>query len=128
MQIDAKKLSIGFSELLLICVVLSILVSFYYFYVKKEFNFIVEVPCDQTKESCFHRDCSKPDDCPPNGLSEFKRYSLNAVDFNKCKDENCSDVCARGEIKCVPVACSEDKDTGESCSFRADPAPNKELR
>ncbi len=101
---------------LLACAFISIAVSFYFFYYKKDYEFIVEVSCDPAKETCFQRDCTNPDDCPPNGLSDFKRYSLNAGDFSKCENENCSIACETGIIKCKPIQCTEDLDVGESCS------------
>ncbi len=100
---------------LIACCVISVITSFYFFYYKKDFNFIVEVSCDKSQETCFERDCSNPDDCPPNGLSDFKRYSLNANDFKSCQNEDCTTVCENGEIKCTPVECTENPDTGETC-------------
>jgi hypothetical protein len=94
----------------------AIFCAFYFFYYKKDYNFIVEVACDPLKETCFQRDCSNPDDCPPNGLSNFKRYSLNAGDFKMCANEDCANVCETGIIKCEPVKCVENAEVGESCS------------
>jgi len=91
--------------------------AFYFFYFKKDYDFIVEVACDPSKEICFQRDCSNPDDCPPNGLSDFKRYSLNAGDFSKCLNEDCTNACETGTIKCEPIICVEDLEVGESCSI-----------
>src|SRR3989338_11661634 len=85
------------------CCIIAVLVSFYFFYYKKDYDFIIEVPCDVVKEQCFQRDCSNPDDCPPNGLSDFKRYSLKARDFKLCENEDCAKVCECGIIKCEPV-------------------------
>jgi hypothetical protein len=90
--------------------------AFYFFYFKKDYEFVVEVSCDITQETCFQRDCTNPDDCPPNGLSDFKRYTLNAGDFQKCENGDCKIACEAGTIKCEPVECSEDLDVGESCS------------
>ncbi len=115
MENEQKKPKTWLMQTLIICCLLSIVVSFYFFYYKKDFDFIVEVTCDKTKETCFERDCSNPDDCPPNGLSDFKRYSLKASDFDKCKNEDCASVCASGEIKCTAVKCEPDTETGESC-------------
>lgn len=89
--------------------------SFYFFYYKKDYDFIVEVPCDSTKETCFVRDCSEADVCPPNNLSSFKRYSLKAADFKMCTNEDCTQVCETGAIKCELQACVEDVEVGESC-------------
>ena len=94
------------------------LYSFYTFYYKKNYNFVVEVTCDTTKETCFQRDCSNPDNCPPNKLSDFKRYIIKASDFNMCKNEDCATVCESGIIKCEPIKCVENLDDGESCSVQ----------
>ncbi len=102
---------------LLLCSLATIAVSFYFFYYKKDYEFIVEVPCDISIEGCFQRDCSNPDDCPPNGFSDFKRYSLNAADFSYCKDEDCSKACQGGQIQCTLIECEENIEAGESCSY-----------
>jgi hypothetical protein len=99
----------------------SIAVSFYFFYYKKDYKFVVEVPCDISKEICFQRDCSNPDDCPPNGLSDFKRYSLNAGDFKNCENEDCANACETETIKCELIECAEDEIMGESCSSPESP-------
>jgi hypothetical protein len=99
-----------------IIVFLSVIVScFYFFYFKKNYNFIIEAPCDSTQEECFIRDCTNSDDCPLNGLAEFKRFSLKASDFKYCPEENCAEVCENGEIKCEQLECVEDEIMGESC-------------
>src|SRR3989339_642281 len=90
--------------------------AFYFFYYKKDYDFIVEVACDTAKGVCFQRDCSNPDNCPPNGLSDFKRYSLNARDFKMCENEDCAIACETGIIKCEPIECAKDLTTGESCN------------
>ncbi len=90
--------------------------SFYSFYFKKNYDFVVETACDPTMEACFQRDCSNPDDCPPNGLSDFKRYTLSAGDFKECANEDCSSACSTGLIKCEQLECTPDDFLGESCS------------
>jgi hypothetical protein len=105
-----------FLYLLLACCLVTIGVSFYFFYFQKDYDFVVEVPCDPAKETCVQRDCSNPDDCPPNSLSDFKRYTLNAGDFKMCENEDCENVCETGSIECEPIECVEDPIYGESCS------------
>ncbi len=90
--------------------------AFYFFYYQKNYDFIVEVACDSATETCFQRDCSNPDDCPPNGLSDFKRYSLSAGDFKMCESEDCTNACESGTIKCEQIECTEDEIMGETCS------------
>lgn len=120
-----EKKSNWFLWLIGISCLVVIFVAFYFFYYKKDYNFIVEVACDTSKETCFQRDCSNPDDCPPNGLSDFKRYSLNANDFKICGNENCTEVCESGSIKCQPIKCTENLDAGESCSSLELPKNNE---
>lgn len=96
---------------------LAIFCAFYFFYYKKNYDFIVEVPCDVSKEVCFQRDCSNPDDCPANELSDFKRYSLKARDFQFCENEDCTSACENGKIECELLECVEDIEFGESCSL-----------
>lgn len=117
-----KKPNSWLMQTLVACCFIAIAVSFYFFYYKKDYKFIVEVACDTTKETCFQRDCTNPDDCPPNGLSDFKRYSLNAGDFSKCENEDCTNACETGTIKCKPIECTVDEILGESCSVTETPA------
>ena len=115
MSEEDKKIN-WFLWLISVSCLATIVVSFYFFYFKKDYNFIVESPCDASKEECFQRDCTNPDDCPPNELSSFKRYSLNANDFQKCANEDCTQACESGAIKCEKIKCVENSDVGETCS------------
>ena len=119
------KKSNWFLWLIGISCLIAVIISFYFFYFKKDYDFIVEVACDPSRETCFQRDCSNPDDCPPNGLSDFKRYSLNAKDFKTCENEDCTKVCETGLIKCESVECTEDEEVGESCSTLETPTNNQ---
>lgn len=112
-----KKILTPFTIVNIIFFISTILSCFYFFYIKKDFNFIVETTCNKTMEECFVRDCTNPDDCPPNGLEEFKRYSLNANDFKYCKNEDCLNACENKQIPCENISCVEDPEIGESCSF-----------
>lgn len=96
-----------FLNVLFGCVLVAIGVSFYNFYFKKNYDFIVETPCDTESEICFYRDCeNNPDICPPNELSYYNQFTIRARDFKYCKDENCKDACKSGEIKCVETMCT----------------------
>ncbi len=88
--------------------ILVILSSFYFFYFKKKFDFIIETNCNPETETCFHRDCTNPDDCPPNGFSNYNKYYLRASDFKACGiNEDCTEACANGKIKCSKIECTE---------------------
>jgi hypothetical protein len=100
---------------IVLCCAVAVAVSFYSFYFNKNYDFIVETACDPAKEECFERDCTNPDDCPPNGLSDFKRYSLNAGDFKMCENEDCTLACETALIECIQLECVEDPEWGEYC-------------
>ncbi len=90
--------------------------AFYFFYFKKNYDFVVEVSCDITQETCFQRDCNNPDDCPMNELSSFKRYHIRAADFPACKNEDCTLACESRVINCEPEVCVDNIETGDYCS------------
>lgn len=115
-EVKPKKLLTPFTFLNIILFLAVIANSFYFFYIKKDFDFIVETVCDPTLEQCLLRDCTNPDDCPPNGLQEFKRYTLNANDFKYCENEDCKTVCESGQVQCEIIPCIEDEEYGETCS------------
>ena len=77
------------------------------FLVREEYDFFVEAPCDSTQEICFVRDCSNPDDCPPNGLSEYTIFKIKAADFNQCADGTCKKECAFNSISCERIVCGD---------------------
>lgn len=113
---ESKKESKWFIVFIVLSVVAVIASSFYTFYFKKNYDFIIETSCDPSLEVCFERDCTNPDDCPPNGLSNFKRFSLNANDFSKCTNEDCTESCMTGLIECVQLECVPDPIYGETCT------------
>lgn len=115
-EVKPKKLLTPFTILNIILFFAVIINSFYFFYFKKDFNFIVETACDTTVEQCIIRDCTNPDDCPPNGLQEFKRYTLNANDFKYCTNEDCKLACESNQIQCEIIPCEENEEYGETCS------------
>lgn len=113
---ESKKLFSPFSVFALFVFLLTIVSNFYFFYFKKDYDFIVETHCDSDLEQCFERDCTNPDDCPANGLSTFKRYSLKANDFQFCENEDCTEVCENEKIVCEQIECEPDPEFGESCT------------
>ena len=112
---EIKKVHNVFLYMILVSCLLVVGYSFYGFYIQKDFNFIVEVSCDPSMKTCFERDCSDPDMCPPNGLSVFNRYTIKASDFAMCTNEDCSRACEEGTIDCKPVGCSVYEGMGEVC-------------
>lgn len=97
-----------FLYILLAGVLIAIISSFYFFYFKKDYDFIVEIKCNPETETCFYRDCeSSPDDCPPNNLSYYNEYTLKAKDFKACANEDCTEACVTGVIECVKNECTD---------------------
>ncbi len=87
--------------------------NFYKYYYSKNFDYLVEAPCNPASEICFERDCSNPDECPPNGLAVYKQYYVKAYDFSRCSDSSCLRECAEGIISCRDIPC--DQDGGDTC-------------
>ncbi|MFA6273775.1 MAG: hypothetical protein WC662_01310 [Candidatus Paceibacterota bacterium] len=95
---------------------ITIFVSFYAFYFKKDYDFFVETQCDPEVETCFFRDCeASPDDCPPNGFSYYNEYTISAKDFSKCENEDCTEACSTGLIQCEKTECTEQDLVDEIC-------------
>lgn len=104
----------GFLTLLVVVLAAPVISSFYKYYYLKDYNFIIEAECDSKKEICFTRDCSNPDECPPNGLSEYKEFYIKAYDFAKCTDDYCTEECKNGTIQCEQIEC--DSEAGDDCT------------
>ena len=97
-----------FLYLLLGCIFIAIASSFYFFYIKKDYDFFVETKCNPETETCFFRDCEgSPDICPPNNLSYYNQYTIKARDFKSCLNEDCTDVCNNKTIDCIKTECTE---------------------
>jgi hypothetical protein len=101
--------------ILIVVMVLSVIVSnFYKFFVIKDYDFVIEVPCDPTQSLCFFRYCDG-DDCPPNNLEVYRIFSLNAADYEVCKDGTCLTECSIGKISCTETMCNEAN--SDSCVY-----------
>lgn len=89
--------------------------TFYKYLYTKNYDYLIEASCDSTIEQCFVRDCENdPDSCPPNSLSVYTQYYVNAEDFNHCADNSCQKECESGAIQCERIMC--DTEAGDSCS------------
>ncbi len=82
--------------------------NWYHFFYAKNFDYLIEASCDPASEVCFFRDCENdPDSCPPNELSYYKSYYVNAGDFAECSNNSCSPECETGTIACTLIPCGE---------------------
>lgn len=101
----SNKISHGLNFLVVLILVVPIFTSIYKFYLTKNYNFLIEAECDSTTTTCFTRDCSNPDDCPPNGFSEYREYYIKAYNFAQCKNNSCLIECLHGEVECIENIC-----------------------
>jgi hypothetical protein len=97
-------------------------VAFYFFYLQKDYDFIVETKCDHESETCFYQDCSIEGNCPPNNLTYYNEYTISAKDFSACANEDCTQACKEGAIECVKTECT-DNDLEEGTCVAAEPPP-----
>jgi hypothetical protein len=96
---------------LLLSVVAVILASGFRFLIKKDYNFLVETQCDPAAETCFVRDCSEPDTCPPNELEQYRVFSIAAADYFQCaSDDSCLQQCTTGAFVCEEMMCGDSEE------------------
>jgi hypothetical protein len=103
-----------FLWILALSVVAVIAATAYKFLFAKDYDFVLEAPCDPSTNTCFTRDCSNPDDCPPNGLENYRIFNVKASDFGKCADNSCLNECLSGKISCTETKCGESEE--DACS------------
>ena len=84
--------------------------SIYTYWYQKDFTILVEASCDPASSSCYIRDCSIEDECPPNNFSEYRVFSVSAKDFAKCEDETCLYECTNNVISCLEITCGSDEE------------------
>lgn len=113
---DNKNGSNIFLYILLAGVLVAIIVSFYSFYYKKNYDFFIETECNPETETCFFRDCiSTPDICPPNNLSYYNQYTIKAGDFKACINEDCTEACTTSTINCTKIECTDSDINDGTC-------------
>jgi len=109
-----------FLWIIMLSVVVVIGATGYKFLILQDYEFYVEAPCDSTTQTCFVRDCSEADSCPPNNLDSYRVFYLKAKDFKKCDDNSCLSVCTNETIQCRELVCGETE--GDSCGKPEIPA------
>jgi hypothetical protein len=104
-------------------VALAIAATAWTFLYKEDYTFRLEAACDPSTERCFVRDCSNADDCPANGLENYKVFTVHAYDFERCQDNSCLAECTSGSISCDVEYCEESGEEGEgSCDLTEPPS------
>jgi len=105
-------------KIFLLILVLSVLAvataTTYKFLLEKNYNFVVEAPCDSSTNACFIRSCFNSDDCPPNGLENYRIFNVKASDFEKCTNNSCLNECLSGKISCKETKCGNSEE--DECS------------
>ena len=114
---DKKEINY-FLVFIFLSLFLVIFSSFYNLFIKRDYDFLVETTCDNTREICFYRDCEQGE-CPPNQLSFYKQYHMRAYDFAKCENEDCTSFCATSG-KCEEVRCTDTDIENGICVFPSD--------
>ena len=88
------------------------LFSFLRFYLFKNYDIIIETECDPNTDTCFTRDC-ETEECPPNNLNNYKKYSIKAFQFDRCDHAgSCVKFCSNIR-NCEPIEC--DTEAGDVC-------------
>lgn len=103
-----------FLVLIFIMFGLVVVSNYYILYYKKDYNFILEAPCDTSKNTCFVRDCNSGYGCPPNNLNKYRIFKINAGDFNLCQNNSCLNECENKTISCFEIKCGDSDD--DTCS------------
>lgn len=101
-------------KLFLAAIALSILavisITAYSFLYLKNYDFVTEAECNPETETCFYRDCSEEDACPPNSLESYRVFTTSALDFKTCLTNSCLRKCINGEIQCEEQICGESEE------------------
>lgn len=101
-------------KVVLFLIVLSIIAvlgsSTWLYLFQKNYDFVVEAECDPATETCFYRDCTNLDDCPPNELENYRVFRVRAGDFEKCENNTCLKECTDQSITCAEVLCGESEE------------------
>lgn len=91
--------------IVLMSLVAVIFSSAYKYFILKDYIFEVEASCNPGTENCFHRDCGPTDECPPNGLEDYRVFEIKASDYKICTDQSCKNECSTGKIVCNEIIC-----------------------
>lgn len=108
--------------------VLSLLFSFYKFYVVRDYMVYGHAECDPTVSVCFVYECDpESEECSENPEENVEYYTLiekNASQIPVCDphEEDCAPLsCADGEEDCVITFCSDEALAGEEGAYCSDP-------
>jgi hypothetical protein len=117
-----KKSKILFG-IFFLAVFISAGMSFYKYYILKDYYILAEKDCDPQKERCFVRECDPVSDagCPEEKtlLIYYKLIEKNASTMQDCdpKDSSCTALdCKEGE-GCTEILCDEEaEEEGDVCN------------
>lgn len=93
-------------------VMLSVIFSFYKFYIKEDFLIYLKAFCDPQKEACFMQQCDETDvRCTPlvDGKFYYKIIYRKNLKTPPCHGSSCIAMeCAPKEVECETFYCSAD--------------------
>jgi hypothetical protein len=115
MDTDSKKPSVRILIAFIIITLFFVFLTGYTKYIfAKDYTFYIEAECNPDTTSCFIRDCEEY--CPPNGLSTYSAYYIDASEYSRCTSNDCSNICQDSTTAhlCEPIPC--DSDAGDECS------------
>ena len=97
-----------------VCVALVFLTAYSKYIFAKDYDFILEAPCNPEIEVCFVRDCD--DYCPPNELDTYTIYKIPASAYESCTTNSCQNICQNPKTSglCEKINCQIED--GDDCS------------
>lgn len=121
-----KEIDKGFLLVVLLMIAATLGITAYSFLYVRAHDFIVEAPCDTASETCFYRDCSEEDACPPNELEDYRVFKVTAADFAQCTYNSCLEECTSGTISCEEIMCGMSEDDACSIPHETEIVPEEE--
>ena len=118
-----------FYAVLILLILGSVSVTFYKYYIAKDFQIVAEVSCDSVLETCFHYEptpCDVGDlECVPEEAYDYKIISKNAASIFACEQTvekvDCNEelFCLDGEKDCSYEYCTTDAlSDGVTCTTK----------
>lgn len=128
-----KKSKIFFSIFFSIVFIITA-ISFFKFYILKDYYIKLETACDPATEKCFMSECDPAVDteCPENAADRISYYKFiekkaNALPSCDPSDANCPPLICRTGEDCAEILCDETAKTDEErCSPPAEYLINNE--
>ena len=105
----------------MVIILASITITYYRFFVNKNYFIYTQVSCDPLKDSCYStKDCPSGDNsCDQTKISYYKIMKVKAYELSSCNinKESCPEPsCKIGDQDCQLIKCDQNLTVGaESC-------------